>query len=97
MEHDIRADQTRGARAAELLQNELLLEALSAIDKELIEQWTNCPIRDSEGKELFWQLKKTSDNFRKLLLGYFETGKLATNQLKAFEVKRSLKQIFKRA
>lgn len=97
MEHDQRQDQTRGLRAAELLQNDLLQEALAAIKAEVVKQWEACPIRDADGKEALWQLMKTASKFEGILKGYVETGKLATEQLKRWEEEQSrLRQLFKR-
>lgn len=84
-ERDLRAEQDRGIAAQALLDNELLDEALSAIDREVMEQWIDCPARDKEGKEALWQLIKTSRKFRSVLNGYIDTGKLATEQLKRYE------------
>lgn len=86
--------QTRGQTAMSLLENELLQEALSAIDKEVMEQWIACPARDKEGKEALWQLIKTSRKFRDILLGHIETGKLATAQLKRFEQPGPIRRMF---
>ncbi|WP_288081929.1 hypothetical protein [Pseudomonas sp.] len=84
-ERDLREDQDRGIAARTLLENELLNEALAAIDREVMEQWIDCPARDKEGKEALWQLIKTSRKFRSVLNGYIESGKLATEQLKRYE------------
>lgn len=84
-ESDLLDQQTRGQYALSLLENELLKEALDAIEKEVMEQWISCPARDKEGKEALWQLIKTSRKFRDILTGYVQTGKLATEQLKRFE------------
>jgi hypothetical protein len=89
MEHDFRQDQTRGIRAAELLNNELLQEALNAIKAEVVKQWTDCPARDQEGKEALWQLNKTAHKFENILKGYIDTGKLATEQLRRWEEEQS--------
>jgi hypothetical protein len=91
---DLMAQQTRGQVSQSLLENELLVEALDAIDKEVMEQWIACPARDKEGKEALWQLIKTSRKFRDILNGYVQTGKLATEQLKAFEERRGLRKLF---
>lgn len=80
--------QTKGQISQSLLENELLNEALDAIEREVIAQWEQCPARDAEGKEALWQLYKTSKKFRNILLGYVETGKLATEQLSRFEKKK---------
>ena len=94
MEIDLRAEQDKGAHAMSLLENELLCEALDAIDAEVMEQWISCPARDKEGKEALWQLIKTSRKFRDILTGYIETGKLATEQLKRYEKESKLSRIF---
>lgn len=94
MEIDLRAEQDKGAHAMSLLENELLREALDAIDAEVMEQWIDCPARDKEGKEALWQLIKTSRKFRDILTGYIETGKLATEQLKRYEKESKLSRIF---
>jgi hypothetical protein len=80
--------------ALSLAQNELLTEALDAIDSEVMEQWIECPARDKEGKEALWQLIKTSRKFRSLLTGYINSGKLATEQLKRYEKESKLSRIF---
>ena len=94
MEQDLRAEQDKGAHAMSLLENELLREALDAIDAEVMEQWIDCPARDKEGKEALWQLIKTSRKFRSILTGYIETGKLATEQLKRYEKESTLSRLF---
>lgn len=90
-------EQDRGQQAQMLLDNELLQEALSAIEAEVIAQWERCPARDAEGKEALWQLFKTSKKFRAVLTGYVQTGKLASEQLKRFEEQGRLRRLFKAA
>lgn len=93
-ESDLLDQQGRGQVALQLLENELLKEALDAIDREVMEQWISCPARDKEGKEALWQLIKTSRKFREVLNGYIDTGKLATHKLKQYEEKSRLARIF---
>lgn len=93
-ERDFMSEIDRGRTALSLTENELLSEALEAIDKEVMEQWIACPARDKEGKEALWQLIKTSRKFRSILTGYIDTGKLATEQLKRFEKESKLGRIF---
>lgn len=90
-------EQTRGQEAQMLLDSEILQEALSAIEAEVIAQWEKCPARDAEGKEALWQLYKTSKKFRAVLTGYVQTGKLASEQLKRFEEQGRLRRLFKAA
>jgi len=94
MERDLRSEQDKGAHAMSLLENELLREALDAIDAEVMEQWIDCPARDKEGKEALWQLIKTSRKFRSILTGYIESGKLATEQIKRYEKESTISRIF---
>lgn len=91
---DLLEQQSRGQVALQLLENELLKEALDAIDREVMEQWISCPARDKEGKEALWQLIKTSRKFREVLNGYIDTGKLAAHKLKQYEEKSPLARIF---
>lgn len=93
-ESDLLSEQTRGQYAMSLLENELLKEALAAIDTEVMEQWIACPARDKEGKEALWQLIKTSRKFRDILTGYIESGKLATEQMKRFEKPGAIRRVF---
>jgi hypothetical protein len=95
MDIDYAQEQHRGQRAQALLEDELLGATLDAIEAEVIKQWEQCPARDAEGKEALWQLYKTSKKFRGVLLGYVETGKLATEKLKRFDEPRGLRGLFK--
>lgn len=69
---------SRGAQAAELLENPLLAEALSAFETELVEQWKNSPARDQEGRERLWNLLQANRKFQQTLQTHIETGQLAS-------------------
>lgn len=86
----------RGDEAARLLENDLLREALDAIDAEVVSQWQECPARDKEGKEALWQLMKTAQKFRRILTGHIETGKLARENLRRIEESR-IRRLLRRA
>ena len=43
-----------GSRAKEVLENEQFQAAFDAIEKDVIEQWTNSPARDAAGRESLW-------------------------------------------
>lgn len=86
----------RGQRAQRLLDDDLLREALDAIESEVVRQWENCPARDSEGKEALWQLMKTSKKFRGLLNGYVQTGRLAAENIKRMEEESRMKRLLRR-
>lgn len=91
---DLIEQQTRATEAQMLLDNRILTEALDAIEKEVFDQWMQCPARDKDGKEALWQLAKTAQKFRGILTGYVETGKLAAEQMKHFEEKRGIRKLF---
>ena len=86
----------RGRQAAELLSHPILSAALDAIEAEVVEQWGDCPARDTEGKEALWQLLKTSKKFRAILTGYVNSGKLSAENMRRFEEKRGLRAVFGR-
>jgi hypothetical protein len=88
-------DIDRGRKATELLENELLKEAMAAMEAEIAAQWLACPIRDKDGKEALWQLAKTMEKFKAILTGYVESGKLATDRLATFEKESKLRSFFK--
>lgn len=93
----LKQEQERGWKAQDLIDNELLQQALKAIEDEVVAQWGACPARDKEGKEALWQLYKTSQKFRALLLGYVQTGKMATDSLQRYEQESKIKQLYRKA
>jgi len=66
-----------GDRAREVLENEAFEQAFTDIKTELIEQWTNSPVRDLDGREKLYQLLKLADKLKANLQTSLETGKLA--------------------
>lgn len=70
-----------GNRAKEVLENEAFIEAFEAIEKEVIEQWTNSPARDQEGREKLWSYLHLLRKVRTQLTSTLESGKLAQVEL----------------
>lgn len=70
-----------GDRAREVLENEAFTEAFEATEREVIEQWTNSPARDVEGREKLWQYLMLLRKVRSNLQSTLETGKLAKLEL----------------
>lgn len=70
-----------GDRAKEVLENEAFTAAFEAIEKEVIEQWTNSPARDLEGREKLWSYLHLLKKVRTHLTTTLETGKLAQIEL----------------
>ena len=94
---DYQNDVDRATKARLLLEDQMLQDALKAIEDEVVEQWTDCPARDMEGKEALWQLMRTAQKFRAILIGHIETNKLATAQFAKFEEKRTFRDMLRRA
>ena len=66
-----------GDRAREVLENEAFDQAFTDMKTEIIEQWTNSPVRDQEGREKLYQLLRLADKLKANLQTSLETGKLA--------------------
>lgn len=69
--------KVRGENAARLLGDRLLNESLDAIERDILEEWENCPARDGEGREELWKYYKVAKKFRGILKGMLEDGKMA--------------------
>lgn len=67
----------RAEAAARLLNDPLLNEALDLIERQLVEEWSACPVRDVEGREKLWLMYKTAQRFRNVFIGAVEDGKVA--------------------
>lgn len=66
-----------GNRAKEVLENEVFIQAFESIEKEVTEQWTNSPARDSQGREKCWEYLMLLRKVRQNMVTTLETGKLA--------------------
>ena len=81
----IERDRTRGVRARELLDNELVQEALTTIKSEYVKAWEASPARDAEGRERLWVMVKLVEKFKGHLEQVWESGKLADAELVEIE------------
>lgn len=71
----------RARDAKALLDNSTLKEALGIIEKDVVEAWLACPVRDVEGRESAWRMAVTARKFRDLLRGTAEGEKFALHQI----------------
>lgn len=74
------SDLNRAARARELLENPLLIEALAEIEKEVIETWTKTGAGQSEDRERLFLILKAKQKFVLMLESWVNTGKLISLQ-----------------
>lgn len=71
-----------GDRAREILENEAFIAATEAIEHEVIEQWTNSPARDADGREKLWLMLQMHRKMQAALRTTLETGTLAKEELR---------------
>ena len=71
----------RGHRAKQILEDPIFVEALQKVSQELDQEWINSPIRDTEGREKIYMMKKMLGVLHVQLQSVMETGKLASKQI----------------
>ena len=78
---DLEKEKQRGHRAKALLEDEIFKEAIKKVSDELDLEWINSPIRDIEGREKIYMMKRMLNVLLVQLTSVMETGKLATKQI----------------
>lgn len=76
------AESGRGAKARSILTDDMFVEAMEVIEKDILDKWKSAPIRDTEGQlalRLKWQCLS---ELKKHLIDVMTTGKLAEAQLR---------------
>ena len=71
----------RGQQAKRILEDPIYVEAIQKVSQELDQEWINSPIRDTEGREKIYMMKKMLNVLHVQLKSVMETGKLATKQV----------------
>ncbi len=71
----------RGHRAKAILEDPIFVEALQKVSQELDHEWINSPIRDTEGREKIYMMKRMLNVLHVQLQSVMETGKLASKQI----------------
>ena len=72
---------TRANAAERLLSDPIIVEALATIERDVIECFYACPVRDDEGRRILQRDLQLARQFRGILQGAIERGKLARNDL----------------
>ena len=75
----------RANKARQILEEPLLIEAFSIMEKDVIEMFVSCPERDKEGLQLLQQHIRNVRKLRNILLGIIENGKMAEHQIRQKE------------
>lgn len=63
-EHEARILVDRGNRAAELLKNDMIVEAFQVMEARLWDQFKQVPARDAEGREYIHKMVAVLTNFQ---------------------------------
>ena len=74
-------EQQRGHRAKAIIEDEIFTEAIKKVSDELDLEWINSPVRDIEGREKIYMMKRMLNVLLVQLKSVMETGKLATKQI----------------
>jgi len=78
---ELEKEQQRGHRAKQILEDEIFVEAIQKVSAELEQEWINSPVRDTEGRERIYMMKKMLNVLLVQLQSVMETGKLASKQI----------------
>ena len=78
---ELEKEKQRGYRAKAILEDEIFAEAIQKVSAELDLEWINSPVRDTEGREKIYMMKKMLHVLLVQLQSVMETGKLATKQI----------------
>ena len=78
---NLEKEQQRGQQAKRILEDPIYIEALQKVSQELDQEWINSPIRDTEGRERIYMMKKMLNFLHVQIQSVMETGKLATKQV----------------
>ena len=71
----------KGNRAKQILEDEIFAKAVKRVSDELDLEWINSPVRDTEGREKIYMMKKMLNVLLVQLRSVMETGKLASKQI----------------
>ena len=78
---DLEKEQKRGVKAKQILEDEIFVEAIQKVSAELDQEWINSPVRDTEGREKIYMMKKMLNVLLVQLKSVMETGTLASKQI----------------
>nr|BAR32778.1 hypothetical protein [uncultured Mediterranean phage uvMED] len=78
---DLEKEKQRGIKAKQILEDEMFVEAVQMVSSELDNEWVNSPVRDTEGREKIYMMKKMLNVLLVQLKSVMETGTLASKQI----------------
>ncbi|HXU58666.1 MAG TPA: hypothetical protein VN710_07940 [Verrucomicrobiae bacterium] len=82
---DLRREASRGMRAKAILEDEIVTEALDAIEAELRANWEGSRTDDAAGREDAYRMLKAAKAFRERLRKVIDDGAVAQAEIEANE------------
>ena len=76
---------SRASAAQRILDDPMVIDALAIIERDVIEAFCACPTRDLEGMRILQSNLRLARQFKGILQGAIERGKLASHELKERE------------
>mgnify|MGYP001561026460 CR=1 FL=1 len=76
---------SKGEHAKRLLDDPVVTEALAVIERDIMEAFFTCPARDDEGRRQIQTNLRLARQFKGILLGAIERGRLAAHELREKE------------
>lgn len=77
----LRADEARARHAKSILEDEMVVQALTLIRKNVTEAWERSKSDDKEGREDAWRQLKALNEFERHFVSILKTGHLAEQEL----------------
>jgi hypothetical protein len=82
---DLRREANRGQRAKAILEDEIVSEALDAIEVELRTDWEGSRPDDTAGREVSYRMLRAAKAFRERLRKVIDDGSVAQAEIEANE------------
>lgn len=76
---------TRANRARDILADPLVVEAFETLERDIIEAFFACPVRDAEGMRILQTDLRLARQFKGIFQGAIERGKLTESDLREKE------------
>ena len=77
----LNVERERGARAEQILNDDLFVEAFDSVEAAFLKRWRNSEPNEADGREDIWRALKMLGEVRRVLEHHVKTGELATAQL----------------
>jgi hypothetical protein len=90
MDERVIAEIARADRAKMILEDPMVVEALTAMRDHIMQAWQESPARDKEGREELFRYIKVIGQFESVFRTHIETGALAAHQLRTEKERNSV-------